>query len=410
MRNPGSDSRRLFSSAASIALLYVFLMPSWLVAQNHRPSKSIGTDSFASLSSRADAARDANHLTEAAALYRKALAIRPSWAEGWWSLGTLEYDQDHYAKAALALQKVIAFQPNNGTAHAMLGLCEFELGHDAAALRQIEKGKNLGLQKNPDLWHVVLYHEGVLLQRKGSFQAAQDALEELCLEVGANEKAANILGMTMLRLRAHDPPGAGAAGADVVEHIGQAECLAGQKKYDEARPIFEAAIKEHPDYPNIHYAYGLFLTELRDVPSAVEQFKQEIANQSNDVIARLRIAAIEFKEDSAAGIPYAEQAVALDPQQPFAHYVLGLLRLDVDDYLKAIPELEIAQKSMPNEPKIYFALGTAYSRAGRKQDAQRARATFQRLSNEAKRENPGTATAGQADQPGIRIDDSRSQH
>jgi predicted Zn-dependent protease len=65
--------------------------------------------------------------------------------------------------------------------------------------------------------------------------------------------------------------------------------------------------------------------------------------------------------------------------------MLGLLRLDVDDYLGAIPELEIAKKGLPKEPKICAALGTAYSRAGRKQESAQARAEFVRLNEEQKK-------------------------
>jgi tetratricopeptide (TPR) repeat protein len=89
-----------------------------------------------------------------------------------------------------------------------------------------------------------------------------------------------------------------------------------------------------------------------------------------------------YKVDSAAGIPYAEEAVKLAPQNGFAHYLLGLLLLDTNSYEKALPELEIAQKTFPREAKLYFALGSAYSRAGRKKDAVRARATFERLTRE----------------------------
>lgn len=350
---------------------------------------------FATLSAKADAAREVDRLDEAARLYRRALVLRSSWAEGWWSLATLEYDRDHYSQAASAFKKVIALQPNNGTAQAMLGLCEFELGQDEAALRHIQKGKGLGLQKNPELWHVILFHEGILLQRKGSFQAAQDTLEELCLQTDSNDKAAMILGMTMLRQTAKELPVPGSKDDHIILLVGRAQCLAGQKKYDRARPDFESVVDQYPEYPNIHYAFGLFLFEIRDVREGVEQMKQDIANNPRNVIARLRIAAAEYKQDSAAGLPYAKEAVELDPDQPFAHMLLGLLRLDVDDYLNAIPELEIARKGLPREPKIYAALGTAYSRAGRKQEATQARLTFARITQEEKRKS----SAGRTPEP-----------
>jgi tetratricopeptide (TPR) repeat protein len=341
--------------------------------------------SFSQLAAQAQKASEENRLDDAARLYARALAIRPKWAEGWWALATLEYDQDHYAKAAAAFKKMVALQTKNGTAFAMLGLCEFELGHDQTSLRDIQKGIGLGLQTNPELRNVVLYHQGLLLQRQGRFQAAQETVEQLCLQAGPSDTAANVLGMALLRSAAKEPPPAGSADADVVLRVGRAACLAGQKKYDEARPAFELVVAENPKYPSIHYAFGLFLLELRDVTGAVGQLKQEVANDPSDVVAKLRIAASEYKRDSAAGIPYAEQAVKLAPAQPFGHYLLGLLRLDVDDYLEAIPELEIARKGLPREPKIYAALGTAYSRAGRKQEAVQARAVFARLTEEAKK-------------------------
>ena len=94
-------------------------------------------------------------------------------------------------------------------------------------------------------------------------------------------------------------------------------------------------------------------------------------------------AAAEYKLDSAAGLPYAEEAVKLNPSVPSAHYLLGLLYLDTDNYQKAIPELEKAQTAFPKDAKICFALGSAYARAGRKEDAKHARAAFVQLRKES---------------------------
>jgi predicted Zn-dependent protease len=87
-------------------------------------------------------------------------------------------------------------------------------------------------------------------------------------------------------------------------------------------------------------------------------------------------------KDAAGGLPYAEEAVKLDPKVPLGHLLLGLLLIDVGQTLRAIDELETARRALPNEPQIYFALGRAYSRAGRKADAEKARATFTRLKNQ----------------------------
>jgi len=389
-------------AAACLAALFVFL-PLASAAQQAQPAAPPKTtESFAALSAKADAARDANRLDDAILLYKKALALRPGWAEGWWSLGTIAYDQSLYPEAARAFRKVVTLAPRNGTAYVMLGLSEFELGHDDVALKNLEKGEAFGLDKNPELRRVVLYHQGVLLQRQGKFQAAREILEQMCLQGLQSDEVASALGMTLLRQRNKSPaaPGSADADAEVVTRVGRAGCLAGQKKFDEGRKDFGAVVAQYPRYPRIHYAFGLFLVEASDLPAAVAEFKREIENDPSDVVSRLQIAAAMYKTDDGVGLPYAEEAVKLAPEQPFGHYLLGMLLLDTDDYQKAIPELEIAQKAFPREARIYLALGTAYSRAGRKQDAARVRAAFQRLTEQEKSkagggQEPGGAIIGE---------------
>jgi tetratricopeptide (TPR) repeat protein len=344
------------------------------------PSLLAQGKAFGDLASQADRARDAEQLDQAVSLYRRALALNPKWAEGWWSLGTIEYDRNSYLEAAQAFGKLVALQPKAGNALAMLGLSEFELGRDDLALKHIKESREAGLAEDAQLRNVLLYHEGVLLQRKGQFESAQQTLEQVCLLGVASDDVANALGMTLLRSTAKAPPADAAA---VVLGVGRAGCLGGQKKYEEGKQRFSQVVAENPTYPNVHYAYGLFLEEAHDITGAVTQYQQEIKNNPEDVFSRLRIAAAYYKQDSAAGLPYAQEAVKLQPKLPFAHYLLGLLLLDTDHFEPAIPELEIAEKAFPNDAKVYFALGSAYARAGRRKDAARARAKFAELNQKS---------------------------
>lgn len=352
---------------------------------------------FAKIAAEADAARDANQTEEAIALYKRALAIRPSWVEGWWSLGTLYYDQNNFTDASRAFQKVLAFKPKAGSAHVMLGLCEFELGHDEAALKHLEEGKAQGFANDPQLRRVMLFHEGLLLKRMGKYEAAQATLDPLCAQTPDDPQVTEALGNTVLRNRFARNAASDAAVAEVVKQIGEAQCLAAQKKFDEARQKMSAVVDASPKYPNVHYAFGKLLLDANDNDAAVEQFQQEIANNPNDVISRLRIAAAKYKIDSAGGLPFAEEAVKLDPQLPLGHYLLGLLLLDTDDYAKALPELEIARKAFPKEAKVHFALSSAYSKAGRTAEAAKERAEFVRLNqqNASAQTSESTAISGQ---------------
>ena len=367
----------------TVALLVIMLsIAGWCFAQS-KPA----TEGFDSLAQRAAAARDSDRLDEAVSLYKKALALRPKWAEGWWSLGTLEYDRSNYRSAASAFRQLLPLAPKDGTAYAMLGLCEFELGQDSAALKHLEQAKNLDISSNPQLRSVLLYHDGLLLLRAGKFQSAETVLGGLCLNSIPNVDAVKALGWAVFRIFPETAPPEGSPGAAIVQRAGHAACITVQKKYDQARREYADLAAEYPDYPNIHYVFGKFLAESNDVPGAVAEFQKEIKNNPKDINSRLEIAATQYKINSAAGIPYAEEAVQLNAHVPFAHYLLGLLYLDADAYQKAIPQLEIAQKAFPKDAKIYFALGSAYSRAGRKQDAEKARTTYQRLSQQSSSES-----------------------
>jgi tetratricopeptide (TPR) repeat protein len=359
-----------------------FLLTALLLDSLQFGAQTRSSQDFATLSAKANAARDADRLNEAVTLYQQALALRPNWAEGWWSLGTTQYDTNSYAAAAKSFEKLVALQPRNGMAHAMLGLCQFEIGLDSSALRHLEAATNLGISPDPELRRVLLYHEAMLLQRSGKFERAQSLLQQLCLEGTTGPEIDGTLGMTLLRMAAKTPAAAGTSYGSVVSGIGHAGCLVGQKRYEDAKAILNTLNTQDPQFPNIHYASGLLLLDTGDTDSAIQQFQAEIQNQPQDVLARLKIAAAEYKVNSQAGIPYAEEAVKLNPKIPLGHYLLGLLLLDTGDYQRAIPELEVARTSYPNEAKLYFALGSAYALAGRKDDAAHARATFERLNRE----------------------------
>jgi tetratricopeptide (TPR) repeat protein len=337
---------------------------------------------FDTLSKRAAEALRADHPDEAVLLYKNALALRPDWVAGWSSLGRIEYERHNYKAAREAFGHVLQLFPNDGDATVLMGLCEFELRQNEKALQHLEHGKQLGVS-DPNLRSATTYHEGLLLLRAGSFKSAQISLSSLCRVGMQSAEVLENIGLSYLRILPKDSPPAGTPAANIVQRVGHAACLAAQKQFDNAREEYRALEQEHPEYPYLHYAAGRFRADMDDVPAAVAEFRQELNNQPNDINSRLEIAAAEYKLDSAAALPYAEEAVKLNPLVPSAHYLLGLLYLDTDNYEKAIPELETARRALPKDAKICFALGSAYARAGRKEDAARARAAFAQLNKES---------------------------
>ncbi len=393
-----SETRRLFKnfSAPDVAnglqlrvllslAVFVCLFPSSVYAQMKSSSPSFDT-----LSKRAAEARDADRLAEAVALYTRALALRPKWVEGWWSLGTLEYDQDHYAKAALDFEKVVVLDSKNGTAHAMLGLCQFELGKDEPALKNFLEAERIGVVKDEQLRKVALYHLGVLQLRARKYGDAKGTLLQLAKEGIRTKELITTLGQAALLVRPQEASPEGTPGASVIERSGEAEALLAMKDFEPAKQIYTQLTAEFPDYPNLHFAFGKLLMETHEPDQAVEEFQRELKRDPRNVNSLLEIAAVRYRVDSADGLRYAKEAVKLAPGIPFGHYLLGLLLLDTGDFQAAIPELEIARKRFSREASIYFALGNAYARAGRKADAAQARETFKRLDQAAQADSPET--------------------
>ena len=170
-------------------------------------------------------------MDDAAALYRKALAIQPRWAEGWWALGTLQYDNNQYAPAARAFEKLVALRPANGSAHAMLGLCQVELKQDPAALRNLLSAQDLGVLEDSQLRRVVLYQLGSVQLRSRRFTDAKATFSQLVRDGTRSDEVIAGMGMAALGVPPSNLPDKNTSGRDVVDRVGRAESLAAKKNF-----------------------------------------------------------------------------------------------------------------------------------------------------------------------------------
>jgi tetratricopeptide (TPR) repeat protein len=367
------------------ALLRCFLtLTIFALVVNHVSARQV-SPTARDLATRAEQARLANRADEAVTLYRKALSARPAWVEGWWALGTLLYDGDAFAEAAVAFRKVTSLDPKRGTAWVMRGLCEYALGNHDQALTHIQRGRGLGVSADPQFRHVMLYHEGVLLLGRSEFERAQETLGLLAADGVESDELMLALGQAVLRIRPSGSNDSESADAEIVRRAGRAEHLAAQKKFDDAQREYERLATDFPTSRNVFYALGRYFAANSNPDQALAAYDRELGNSPDHVPARLGIAAILAETDPAAALPYAEDAVKLNPRIPLGHYILGSLLLHTDQTARAIAELETAEQSVKDDPGVYYALARAYARAGRTQDAARARTVFKRLTEERQR-------------------------
>src|ERR1039457_4051428 len=76
---------------------------------------------------------------------RKALKLKPDWAEGLWEAGSIEYDQDQYKECSADFRRLATLKPDQPPAWIMAGLCEYHLRDYAAALKSLQRNPGDGI-------------------------------------------------------------------------------------------------------------------------------------------------------------------------------------------------------------------------------------------------------------------------
>jgi tetratricopeptide (TPR) repeat protein len=337
---------------------------------------------IARIEKQAETARQENRIDDAIALYKKGVAIQPSWDEGWWSLGTLNYGLSQFEDAREAFRHLTAIKPEVAAPWAMLGLCEFETKRYDLSLEHLRHGLSLGMGQDQNILDVVNYHVVLLLTRNQEYEEAMKMLA-LFAQRNLNDPAyIEAMGIAALR-KPVLPSELVPTDREIVMDVGRVMYDATALRTAEAAAEFKILVDKYPDKPNIHYLYGSFLM-FSDADGALVELKKELEVSPAHVPALVTIASEYInRKDYKAGLPYAEKAVELEPQSFPTHAVLGRIFAEGDvDPQRGVKELEEARKLAPGSPQVRIALATAYGKVGRKEDAARERQEFLKLRKE----------------------------
>jgi len=360
---------------ATIVLMAGFLT---IAAADQKTPDAAPAAAFDRVSKSAADARTQNRTDDAIALYRQAVALRPSWPEGWWFLGELLYDENRYPEARDALRRLIAIDANSGPGFALLGLCEFETKEYDHSLNHIYQARRIGLGDDPQIRRVVLFHEMLLLTRLKEYESALQVLMSVVKDGGAGESVIEAAGIAGLR-RPIFPEELPPSDKDLIERAGRAVCAMALRDPTTAQNAFADLVAAYPNAPNVHYLYGSYLS-ASDRDAGLREYRKELELNPKHPEALATIALeYEARGDLDTAISYARRSVAADAQFFGAHAVLGKLLAAAGQVDEGVKELEIARRLAPDSPQVHFSLATAYSLAGKKQEAARERAEFARL-------------------------------
>ena len=333
---------------------------------------------FEDLARRAEAALDTKP-EESANLYKQALAIRPEWAEGWLYLGGALFQLGRFAEASDALRKGLDLAPGIGNGWALLGLTEAQMDDQDQALADIRKAERLGLGNNFGFEVAVRVRAAQILVKSSAFDEALAQLQPLAQHpqnLPAVEEAMGLCALSVPEDVSQLTPQRRA----VVDLAGKAAWAFASQRPADASAAYKQLLEQYPHEPGVHYAYGLYLMET-DLTAALAEFQKEAQSNPKHWLALLVIASLQIRQgEPEPAMQTLRDALKVVPTKYrwMCHADLGRANLDANHPEVAISELENAVRQAPSNPSVHFFLAEAYRRAGRKADAEKERAEFEK--------------------------------
>jgi tetratricopeptide (TPR) repeat protein len=365
-------------------LLTLLLEPVFLAPQSTALSQGPGNISsaelhkFEELSRAAERARNENRDEQAIGFYQQALALRPTWPEGLWYLGTLLYENERYANARDILRHFLTLESASGPGWALLGMSEFQTREYARSLEHLERAMSLGLGDRKEMAQSVFYFVAVLRTRFELYSESISLLMAVVQSGQSSDALIEPLGLAALRLP-FLPQEIPENRRELIRLAGRAALSVQGQHNDDAEKLFSEMVTNYPKEPGVHFLYGAYLMDQRP-EDGIREMRRELEISPSSVPARLRLAEQYTKEQNAGeALRVAQEAVALEPKSGTARLVLGEALIAKGDSTAGILELEKARDQAPDRVRTHWDLFRAYSVVGRLQDANREKEEIEKL-------------------------------
>ena len=167
-------------------------------------------------------------------------------------------------------------------------------------------------------------------------------------------------------------------------HLSRGTQLMQDQQFEAAASELEQAAAVSPKDPRAHFQYAICLLSLGRNDEARSQFEQvrKLAGESSYVtyyLGRLDL----ISNDYTSAIRRLG-SIAEHPPFPDTAFYLGVAYISSGDVAAGTKWLERAAKLLPNEYRVHYRLGRAYSSAGRDQEAAHELELYTRLRDEHK--------------------------
>lgn len=131
-----------------------------------------------------------------------------------------------------------------------------------------------------------------------------------------------------------------------------------------------AAKHGHPDDARIRNFLGIALAALGRNSEAAAEYQEAIRLDPGMHDAYRNLGFLEWNQHQLqAAVKHLSRAVQLSPQDSFAHYYLGRVYLDAQQYRQAFDQLEQSRAAWPNDPGFLIEAARGYAALGRQKEA-----------------------------------------
>ncbi len=366
---------------------------------------------FHDLDSRAQAAMQQKHFSEAVQLYREAVCLAPESPRGLYGLGVAQAASGDYLQARESLHKADHIQPTSPLPLVMEIRVDVSL-NDIESLKADLREEAARFPHDSQL-HALLARflaekklivlalaESLRAQQAGSADAdAKVQLAALENSVGAYQDAIrNALAVESQNEIASTvrASAAGIAGLsyesagqrdDAIAHLQQAiqldpsrensylavaDLFEQAQKYSDAVNILEQGRKNNPASTAFLLPLGADLIRVEKYQEGIDILRELLRQLPNQDQAYISIADASRKMgNSVQEVAALRDLAHHKPDYPMIHVLIARAMLNANpvDYPKVLDELAMAEKAAPADPDVFYLRGKVYAATNRSQEA-----------------------------------------
>lgn len=265
--------------------------------------------------------------------WRAVLKVSNNDARAWTNLGVVLNRQDKTDEALEAWKQAIALDPKLAGAHFNIGLTLVRKGEYGDAITPLRQA--LTLEPNNEGARRAL---AIALVGQEKYQEASREIAQLLFHTPDDAALLELAARSFMQ----------------------------QRRYQEAATVLQRRLRLPNTTAFLWSQYGDALDGAGRTPEALEAYKNAVKLDPESAITRYGLGYLHWKlyqyDDAERELL---EVLRRSPNDPRASFTLGDLYLTRGDAQRALPLLEIARASYPNEFDTRFALGRALVLTGK---------------------------------------------